>query len=444
MFLRFGICLILFIFLNQHVTASYKSYDGYKILEVPFKHKIAKRYVQNIDKHFGFMPDFLGENWKKEEAHFFIEKDQVAKVGDALKFSNISFNLRDVDSKMFTFSRKRRDLANSPISITDINTRYLSYDEQIQFLNNLASQFPNLVKLQNLGNSYEGRPITAVRLGDDGTNKPIVWIDAGIHAREWISYNAALYFIWTILNDPNYRQLLQNVQVNVVPNTNPDGYEYSRTTERMWRKTRSRFTSSKCAGTDGNRNYPFFWGNEGVSHSTCSEIYCGTRAASEPEVLALTNAIMREERRIKAYVSLHSYGQEILYPWGHTKNSHPSDVQDLIRVGKMMATAIQNLHGTQYNVMNSGDGLYPAAGASDDWAKSRGIKYSFTMELSPSDDYTGFILPEDRIFQVNRETFQALTTLVRVVSQEFANRTTTSTTRISAKFQRTRGFGSGK
>ncbi|CAI2354187.1 unnamed protein product [Caenorhabditis sp. 36 PRJEB53466] len=400
------------------ISAEYKSYDGFKILEVNYQEPRVKKFVQEIDQHLGFMPDFLGENWKLKQAHYFIDKDSVSKVESNFAANNITYRMRDVNPQTFKV-RRRRDLNGGAVTIHDVNNRYLSYDEQMQFVNSISQQFPQIVKLQNLGRSYEGRSITAVRIGDDGTDKPIVWIDAGVHAREWISYNVALYLVYTIVSQPTFRDLIDHVQLVVVPNTNPDGYEYSRTHDRMWRKTRSRFTNSRCGGADANRNYPFFWGTKGVSHMECSEIFCGTRPQSEPEVLALTNAIQREEARIKGYVALHSYGQEILYPWGHTMHQYPADVQDLIQVGKAMATAIKAVNNTDYTVVNSGDGLYPAAGASDDWAKSRGIKYSYTMELSPVDDETGFSLPEDRINQVNREAFQAIQVLMLEVRSKF-------------------------
>ncbi|EFP05999.1 hypothetical protein CRE_04950 [Caenorhabditis remanei] len=430
--------------------AEYKNYDGFKILEVNFQNPRVKKYVQEIDKNLGFMPDFLGENWKQKQAHYFIDKDSVEKVRSNLAMNNITYQMRDVNPQLFKVRRKRRDL-NGVVTINDVNNRYLSYDEQMQFLNTLSQQYPDDVKLQKLGNSYEGRALTAVRIGDDGSNKPIVWIDAGVHAREWISYNVALYLVYTIVTQPVYRDLLNSVQLIVVPNTNPDGYEYSRTNDRMWRKTRSRFSNSRCGGADANRNYPFFWGTQGVSHHQCSEIYCGSRPQSEPEVLALTNAIQREETRIKGYIALHSYGQEILYPWGHTMHTYPSDVKDLIRVGKAMAKAIKAVNNTDYNVVNSGDGLYPAAGASDDWAKSRGIKYSYTIELSPVDDYTGFVLPEERINQVCREAFQAIQVLMIEVKTMFGIRSVTSSassaqSSLLLKHMRStisRGFGRG-
>ncbi|CAB3397144.1 unnamed protein product [Caenorhabditis bovis] len=433
---------ILIVFTGFCCAGNYEVYKGYKYLNVDISTQRSRRYIQDIEKNLGFMPDFLGESRKKRQANFFVDGESANKIRSNFDQNNITYHLKDVDLNTFK-TRRRREL-NQIVTINDVNSRYLSYEEQMQFINTLSQSFPRLMKLQNLGNSFEGRPITSVRLGEDNPSKPIVWIDAGMHAREWISYNVALHFIYTMLTDPINRQLLRRVTVVVVPNANPDGYEFSRTVQRMWRKTRSRNTNSRCSGADGNRNYPFYWGTLGVSHSTCSEIYCGTRPQSEPEVLALTNAIQSEETRIKAYLSLHSYGQEILYPWGHTLHTYPSDVNDLIRVGQLMANAIRSVSNTQYTVKNSGDGLYPAAGASDDWAKSRGIKYAYTMELSPEDDFVGFELPEELISKVNREALQGVLALVRVVSQDYGvAQPVAAIKHVRAFATRARAFGKG-
>ena len=39
------------------------------------------------------------------------------------------------------------------------------------------------------------------------------------------------------------------------PVVNPDGYDYTWTDNRMWRKTRRPNEGSDCVGTDGNRNF---------------------------------------------------------------------------------------------------------------------------------------------------------------------------------------------
>ena len=53
-----------------------------------------------------------------------------------------------------------------------------------------------LVKTEIIGKSTENRPLTVIHIGNvNDTSKPRIWIDAGIHAREWVSISTALYFI---------------------------------------------------------------------------------------------------------------------------------------------------------------------------------------------------------------------------------------------------------
>ena len=68
-------------------------------------------------------------------------------------------------------------------------------------------------------------------------------------------------------------------------------------------------------GTDLNRNYPFHWGGEGSSRDPCDETFAGPSALSEPESTSVTKLILANKSRMKAYITLHSYGQYFLYPW---------------------------------------------------------------------------------------------------------------------------------
>lgn len=71
------------------------------------------------------------------------------------------------------------------------------------------------------------------RISSGDTNevipKPVIFIDAGIHCREWIAPPVALYIIQQLVENPENSWLIQNVTWYVVPNLNPDGYEYSQT-----------------------------------------------------------------------------------------------------------------------------------------------------------------------------------------------------------------------
>lgn len=76
--------------------------------------------------------------------------------------------------------------------------------------------------------------------------------------------------------------------------------------------------------------------------------------------------------------------------------------------------AIRKTGGSQYKVGSSSGLLYPAAGGSDDWAKSLGIKYTYTIELSDTGRY-GFVLPASYIEPVARENLAALRVLASQV-----------------------------
>lgn len=150
-------------------------------------------------------------------------------------------------------------------------------------------------------------------------------IEANIHAREWISGSAATYLLNELLrsNDPDIQFLAQNVDWHILPISNPDGYEYSRTDNRNWRKTRS-VTSLTCMGVDPNRNFAYNWlraaenGDEGASRSPCSDTYAGPNAFSEPETTAIENYMLAHPGAFDIFLSFHSYGHWILHPWGTT------------------------------------------------------------------------------------------------------------------------------
>lgn len=67
-----------------------------------------------------------------------------------------------------------------------------------------------------------------------------------------------------------------------------------------------------------------------------------------------------------------------------------------------------------YTVGNSAALLYPAAGGSDDWAKSRGIKYSYTIELRDKGQH-GFILPPQFIEPTAKEALAFVHTVAQAI-----------------------------
>lgn len=117
---------------------------------------------------------------------------------------------------------------------------------------------------------------------------------AGMHAREWISITTAQYLASSLLSgygtDPRITALMDKTRFTFVPVVNPDGYEYTWTTDRFWRKNRAK-VGTKTAGVDLNRNFGFHSGTGGSSANPTDDTYRGPSAFSEPESSAVRDLV---------------------------------------------------------------------------------------------------------------------------------------------------------
>uniref|UniRef100_A0A158PB88 ShKT domain-containing protein n=1 Tax=Angiostrongylus cantonensis TaxID=6313 RepID=A0A158PB88_ANGCA len=309
--------------------------------------------------------------------------------------------------------------------------QYHSFADVINYLNALALTYPEKVSVQPIGTTHEGRQIPLIKI----TNKRLaglkkgIWIDGGIHAREWISPATVLYFIHMLVTqydkDPQVQEFVDNIEWYIVPLLNPDGYEYSRSSSnpeiRLWRKNRSPpkciqqstglFTVPRtvcCQGVDLNRNFDWFFGQVGSSTDPCSEIYQGAYAFSEPEAASVRDFLQRHA--VHAFLTFHSYSQILMYPFGHQIRTYSSDFNDLRSTALSASSHLQRMFGTTYKVGTGADTLYPASGGSEDWAKGRAhVKYSYLFELRPEEQvWDGFLLSENQIMPTARETWEAV------------------------------------
>lgn len=118
---------------------------------------------------------------------------------------------------------------------------------------------------------------------------------------------------------------------------------------RLWRKTRQPYPNH-CYGSDPNRNFNSSWMTIGASDNPCADTYAGPRPFSEPETRALATFITSAlGNRVNAYISLHSYGQYVLFPHGHTTDKAP-DFADLNMIGNRIGQAIRKRFGTVFTV----------------------------------------------------------------------------------------------
>uniref|UniRef100_A0A914BV16 ShKT domain-containing protein n=1 Tax=Acrobeloides nanus TaxID=290746 RepID=A0A914BV16_9BILA len=284
--------------------------------------------------------------------------------------------------------------------------RYHSFADMINYLNGLAITYPDRVHVMPIGTTHEGRQIPLIKVGKR-TNavKPAIWIDGGIHAREWVAPAVVLYFIGQLVteydNDPLIRHFVDSMDCR--SNSDPE--------IRLWRKNRSPALCTQvssglfaapqtqcCQGVDLNRNFDWYFGQVGSSTDPCSEIYQGQFAFSEPETRAVRDFVKAQAGKIKTFLTFHSYSQILMYPFGHAMRTYPNDVNDMSITANRAAQALQNMYGTKYTVGTGADTLYPASGGSEDWAKGQmGVKYSYLFELRPEDNvWDGFLLAENQ------------------------------------------------
>uniref|UniRef100_A0A8D2Q6U2 Peptidase M14 domain-containing protein n=1 Tax=Varanus komodoensis TaxID=61221 RepID=A0A8D2Q6U2_VARKO len=282
-------------------------------------------------------------------------------------------------------------------------TRYNEWEKIASWTEKMATNYPKLVSRIQIGKTYEERPMYLLKSG----KKKVIFMDCGIHAREWISSAFCQWFVMqavrTYGNDKVMTKLLDNLNFYVVPVLNIDGYIWTWTQDRMWRKNRDNKTNSDCIGTDLNRNFNASWGG---TYYMPSKIYCGASAESEPETKAVANFIRDHLASIKGYISFHSYSQLLLFPYGYTNAKVPNH-EELERVAKGAVEALSSLYNTKYVYGAAAPTIYPCTGSSLDWAYDMGIKYSFVFELRDRGRH-GFLLPESKIAPTCKETMLAV------------------------------------
>ncbi len=281
----------------------------------------------------------------------------------------------------------------------------------------LVADHPTLVSRLVLGSTLEGRALYAVMLtappveGEGMGGRPIVFITAGQHAREWITVSSAMYIIDTLAStfetDPEVRALLEQFRVVVVPVVNRDGYVYTwlstGTSNRLWRKNKRRLPNGVLVGVDLNRNWPYAWGGPGSTADFFADTYRGASALSEPETAAIAAWVTGQDD-IALHIDLHSYGQYVLEPWGWTPDE-PADREVFAEGSRVIDGGIFGVDGTPYSVGATHRLLYPASGTLTDWMYGgRGV-LSWTIELR---DTSGFIVPPEQIVPTGREALGAL------------------------------------
>ncbi|WP_369273122.1 M14 family metallopeptidase [Streptomyces sp. R11] len=293
------------------------------------------------------------------------------------------------------------------------DSRYHNYAEMTSEINSIVSANSSIASQRVIGTSYQGRNIVAIKISDNVANdeaEPEVLFTHHQHAREHLTVEMALYLLRELTSDygsdSRVTSMVNNREIWIVPDLNPDGGEYDIATGsyRSWRKNRQPNSGSSAVGTDLNRNWAYRWGCcGGSSGSASSDTYRGASAESAPEVKVVANFVRSRVvggvQQIKAGVDFHTYSELVLWPFGYTYSDTTTgmtadDRNAFAAVGQKMAAS------NGYTAEQASD-LYITDGSIDDWLWGNQKIFAYTFEMYPRSGGGGFYPPDEVI---ERET----------------------------------------
>lgn len=301
----------------------------------------------------------------------------------------------------YLFNGGYRTTAEIFAELTSINTANPTLTELIDFGNSYCKSVGGCTTPG--GQAIPGSDLLAIRITNEAIPgpKPRFVLITNIHAREITTPELALRLLdWLIDGygvNADATWLVDYHEVYIIPQVNPDGHQIVELGPYYQRKNANRTygcsnqwppTSSTQYGVDLNRNHSYQWNTGGTSTNTCAQTYLGPAAASEPEVAQLESYILTlladqrgpgpndpaPENTTGIFITLHSYGELVLWPWGNVTTPAPN-MAGLEAIGDKFATY------NGYTSCQPSLCLYSTSGTSDDWAYGNLGVPSFTIEV---------------------------------------------------------------
>jgi len=398
----------------QDAFIDVKSFKDFQVFRTSPENEADRAYVKALERrpYYDFWSEF----------DIMTPPEFVHQLETDLEVRGISYNVMipDVDA-VIQLEKVAARTAEVPSADHPMTwDEYHPLEDMYAFLDYLEATY-DFVSTEVIGQTHEGRDMRVAKLckGECGSKKA-VWIDGGIHAREWISPATVTWMLRELVeNDEAHPDLLDSLDWYILPSHNPDGYAFSRDSNRLWRKTRSEHGSIfGCKGVDANRNWGFHFNEGGSSNNKCDDTYHGPEAFSEIENVNVRDFIAARKDSFVFYNSIHSYSQLILLPWSYTSQlaDNYDYMYDLAMKGSDALTAV---HGKYYETGCIPCLLYIASGSSADWALGvAGIDFSISMELRDTGLY-GFLLPPEQIIPTAEEVWAFHTTVIReIIAQQ--------------------------
>ncbi|XP_017476755.1 PREDICTED: zinc carboxypeptidase-like [Rhagoletis zephyria] len=391
-------------------------YDHYRVYHVELSTEQHVALFQELEEKSDSCTFYGHARHPQQKLTIMVAAHKIADFADLLQTYKVNHHVLSYNFQEIV-DRNLKEVLPKDINPRNMDWLHYFHLETIySWMELLAEENPKDLTIINMGESAQGLPIKGLSLKKNKNNgTATIFVESGIHAREWIAPATANYIINELLlsNDTKIQKYANEYNWIIFPVVNPDGYKYTFEGDRMWRKNREIF--GICRGVDLNRNYPFHWNTTGTSGDPCRYDYSGPAAASETETKRLIKFVQENllSENIKTYIALHSYSQMIMFPYGHTAD-RVENYDDLTAIGKKASEKIKQVSGRIYKSGSIYETIYPSSGGSKDWAHGvLKIPITFSFELrGPPDSKDLFILQAAEIKPTAEEAFAAIITIV--------------------------------
>lgn len=244
-----------------------KKYDGYQLWRI---YSTTKDDVNSIED-FKMSSEGLKVHWLKGPstkgvADVVVSPDYIETFRDFLSDNSLKYHVKMRDIQHAIQFENPRLNKRDQIELAVVHGhplswyRYHPYKDILSYFDFLKRKFPDYVELIQIGWSFEGRPLSVVKISHpdhdendvsrlpkeprSASRKLTVFIQSGLDAHEWLPIACSTYILNSIITNiegnDTMGDVLRRVDWYIMPVMNPDGYDYSMGYERLWTKTRSK------------------------------------------------------------------------------------------------------------------------------------------------------------------------------------------------------------
>jgi hypothetical protein len=263
----------------------------------------------------------------------------------------------------------------------ELERDFHSYAQMTTELQTIATTYPEITRLYDLGQSVQGRVLWGLKITDnpdDEENEPEVRICGLHHGNEYMSaelpLNLALLLVQNYSTDPTITELVDNREIWIIPMVNPDGREAG--------------TRYNAHGIDLNRNYGYM--------PESATPY------SEPETRAMRNNALQNNFVLS--LSFHCSGDIVNYVWNYKHQRVPDN------------TAVESL-SEQYGSHNGywvveGYDWYQTLGDCNDFSYGTRGDMDWTIEVQDSNIPQAWDLNREAMLEIIDAANMGLTGVV--------------------------------